>query len=92
MYKDELKKHMESKCNSRPKPNPPYFSLNINCTLPTPTNEERILLSELNKESLDELIAKVNSWHDQFVPEIKTLILDHEAVKEKKYDDIIFLS
>ncbi|RHZ50622.1 hypothetical protein Glove_494g4 [Diversispora epigaea] len=84
VYKDELKKHMESKCNSRPKPNPPYFNLNINCTLPIPQNEERFLLSELNNESLEKLIANVNNWYDQFAPEIKTLILDHEAVKEKK--------
>ncbi|CAG8487121.1 2237_t:CDS:2 [Diversispora eburnea] len=70
---------LSHKCNSRPKPNPPYFTLNINCTLPIPQNEERFSLSELNNESLKKLIANVNNWYDQFAQEIKTLILDHEA-------------
>ncbi|CAG8818948.1 12440_t:CDS:2, partial [Cetraspora pellucida] len=57
VYKDELEKHLAQKCNSRPRPNPPYFSLDVNCTL---------------------------SYPSKFAEEEKSLVLDHEVLKEKK--------
>ncbi len=84
MNKDELEKH-EKKCNFRPLPTPPYFSLNINCTLPFPESEERVTLSDLSKETLNRLINNVNQWFQQLVPNIKTEVLDHMVLKEKKY-------
>ncbi|CAG8755545.1 4110_t:CDS:2, partial [Racocetra fulgida] len=71
VYKDELEKHLAQKCNSRPRPNPPYFSLDVNCTLSSPsksTKEETTSLSELSKEILDSLINNVNYWFQTFVP------------------------
>ncbi|CAG8506336.1 15400_t:CDS:2 [Acaulospora colombiana] len=85
VYKDELENHLEYKCNSRPKPNPPYFSLNINCTLPAPERDGRFALSELDKEALERLIHDVDIWFDRIVLDIKTLVLDHEALREKMY-------
>ncbi|CAG8454287.1 9679_t:CDS:10 [Cetraspora pellucida] len=88
VYKDELEKHLAQKCNSRPRPNPPYFSLNFNCTLSSPSKfaeEGKITLSELSKEILDSLINNVNYWFQKFVPtNFKSLVLDHEVLKEKK--------
>ena len=85
MNKDELEKHLEKKCNSRPPPTPPYFSLNINCTLPSPELEEKVTLSDLSKETLDTLISNVNQWFQQLVPNIKMEVMDHMVLKEKKY-------
>ncbi|CAG8434715.1 2218_t:CDS:10 [Funneliformis mosseae] len=82
--KDELEKHLEKKCNARPPPIPSYFSLNINCTLPFPEFEEKVTLSHLSKETLDILINNVNQWFQKLVPSIKTEVLDHLVLKEKK--------
>ncbi|CAG8571536.1 216_t:CDS:2, partial [Scutellospora calospora] len=83
----ELEKHLSQKCNSRPRPNPPYFSLNVNCTLSTPSEivmEEKVVLSELSKEILDSLINNVNYWYQKFVPaSFESMVLDHEVLKEK---------
>ena len=84
--KDELEKHLARKCNSRPLPKPPYFSSNINCTFPSPDLEEKVTLSDLSKETLDTLINNVNRWFQQLVPDIKTKVMDHMALKGKKYD------
>ncbi|GES74075.1 tRNA:m(4)X modification enzyme TRM13 homolog [Rhizophagus clarus] len=82
--KDEIEKHLEKKCNSRPPPTPPYFSSNINCTLPSPELEEKVTLSDLSKETVDKLISNVNQWHQQLVPDIKTEVMDHMVLKDKK--------
>ncbi|CAG8561556.1 34169_t:CDS:2 [Gigaspora margarita] len=88
VYKDELEKHLAQKCNSRPQPNPPYFSLNVNCTLSSSSAsselviEEKVTLSELSKETLDSLINNVNYWFQNFVPKnFETLasLLGHMA-------------
>jgi hypothetical protein len=83
--KDDLEKHLEKKCNSRPPPTPPYFSSNINCTLSSSELEEKVTLSNLSKEILDKLINNVNQWFQQLVPNIKTEVMDHMVLKEKKY-------
>ncbi|RIB12853.1 methyltransferase TRM13-domain-containing protein [Gigaspora rosea] len=96
VYKDELEKHLAQKCNSRPQPNPPYFSLNVNCTISSSSAsselviEEKVTLSELSKENLDSLINNVNYWFQNFVPKnFETLVLDHEVLKERKKEIII---
>ncbi|CAB5377882.1 unnamed protein product [Rhizophagus irregularis] len=80
---DEIKKHLE-KCNSRPPPTPPYFSSNINCILPSPELEEKVTLSDLSKEIFDKLISNVNQWYQQLIPDIRTEVMDHMVLKEKK--------
>ncbi|CAJ0648270.1 11773_t:CDS:2 [Entrophospora sp. SA101] len=99
VYKIELEKHLKHKCNSRPKPTPAYFSLDINCTLPTPispiddndgdksNDDGKITLSGLSKETLNILINNVRNWYNNndAVPKIiRTEVLDHEVLKEKK--------
>nr|CAG8635816.1 7173_t:CDS:2 [Entrophospora candida] len=98
VYKIELEKHLKHKCNSRPKPTPAYFSLDINCTLPTPISpiddndgdksgdDGKITLSGLSKETLNILINNVRNWYNNndAVPKIiRTEVLDHEVLKEK---------
>ncbi|CAG8656120.1 16380_t:CDS:2, partial [Acaulospora morrowiae] len=84
VYKDDLEDHLKHKCNSRPQPNPPYFSLNINCTFPIPEKDEKLTLSELSKETLEKLIYNVNNWFDKLGLQISTLVLDHDALREKR--------
>jgi hypothetical protein len=82
--KDEIEKHLEKKCNSRPPPTPPYFSSNINCTLPSPELEEKVTLSDFSKETFNKLISNVNQWYQQLIPDINTEVMDHMVLKEKK--------
>ncbi|CAG8486027.1 15227_t:CDS:10 [Gigaspora rosea] len=96
IHLNELEKHLAQKCNSRPQPNPPYFSLNVNCTISSSSAsselviEEKVTLSELSKENLDSLINNVNYWFQNFVPKnFETLVLDHEVLKERKKEIII---
>ncbi|KAI8375664.1 methyltransferase TRM13-domain-containing protein [Choanephora cucurbitarum] len=39
VFEKDLEKHMKSRCNARPREQPPCFSLNVNCTLPLSEEE-----------------------------------------------------
>ncbi|CAG8494040.1 5472_t:CDS:2 [Paraglomus occultum] len=82
VYEDELQSHLR-KCNARPLPKQPYFSLDINCTLASSDSHTKIALSELPKEELDALIKKIEQWYDLLVPEIQTSVLDHPVLQKK---------
>ncbi|RUS18711.1 methyltransferase TRM13-domain-containing protein [Endogone sp. FLAS-F59071] len=45
----------------------------------------RVRLAELPREELKELMAKVRKVYEKEVKEIRTEVLDHEAMKERKY-------
>ncbi|KAK3825534.1 MAG: methyltransferase TRM13-domain-containing protein [Benniella sp.] len=95
-WADDLKTHLY-KCNARPRDHSSQFSLDVNLTLPRPlqstessgssqaTGEARTdILSTLTDEQLLNLIKKVQDMYHKHVPEIRTLILDHSALDERK--------
>ncbi|KAG0287488.1 tRNA:m(4)X modification enzyme TRM13 [Linnemannia gamsii] len=95
-WEDDLKAHL-FRCNARPKENPTNYSLDINLTLPAPerqptgfevlessTTGKSEVLAELTQEQLMALIKKIQDLHAKHVPEIRTLILDHPALDERK--------
>ncbi|KAF9102582.1 tRNA:m(4)X modification enzyme TRM13 [Mortierella sp. GBA35] len=95
-WEDDLKAHL-FKCNARPKENPAQYSLDINLTLPAPerqatgfevsestTTGKSEILAKLSQEQLVALIKKIQDLHAKHVPEIRTLILDHPALDERK--------
>ena len=43
------------------------------------------VLAELTQEQLVALIKKIQDLHAKHVPEIRTVILDHPALDERKY-------
>ncbi|KAF9921095.1 tRNA:m(4)X modification enzyme TRM13 [Linnemannia zychae] len=95
-WEDDLKAHL-FKCNARPKDNADYYSLDINLTLPAParqpigfeitessTTSKSEVLAALSQEQLKALIKKIQDLYAKYVPEIRTLILDHSALDERK--------
>lgn len=97
-----MKAHL-FRCNARPKENPTNYSLDINLTLPAPekqptgfevlessTTGKSEVLAELTQEQLLALIKKIQDLHAKHVPEIRTIILDHPALDERKYVFVSF--
>jgi tRNA:m4X modification enzyme len=82
-----MKPHLY-KCNARPKENPSLFCKDINLTLQpeeVPTAATGVdLLGKLSHEKLAELIQKIRDLHAKYVPEIRTSILSHSALDERK--------
>ncbi|KAI7827120.1 methyltransferase TRM13-domain-containing protein [Gamsiella multidivaricata] len=97
-WADDLKTHLY-KCNARPRDNPAQYSLDVNLTLPRPgqttdngitptgtttTTPKSDILATLSQEQLLSLIKKIQDLHSKCVPEIRTLILNHPALDERK--------
>ncbi|KAF9580075.1 hypothetical protein BGW38_003414 [Lunasporangiospora selenospora] len=96
-WEDDLKTHLY-KCNARPKEGTAHFKADINLSLPrpetvqTPSGESmpastvlsRDMLGKLSKDRLMALIQKIQDLHAKYVPEIRTMILDHPALDERK--------
>ncbi|GJJ68695.1 tRNA:m4X modification enzyme [Entomortierella parvispora] len=94
-WADDLRAHL-FKCNARPKDAPAQFKLDANLTLPAPEKASTTssaneaykggseVLSTLSDEELMALIKKIQDLHAKYVPEIKTMILDHPALDERK--------
>ncbi|KAF9132018.1 hypothetical protein BGW39_000949 [Mortierella sp. 14UC] len=95
-WEDDLKAHL-FRCNARPKENPAHFSQDVNLTLPAPerqptgfevtestTSRKSEVLAALTQEQLVTLIKKIQDLHAKHVPEIRTVILDHPALDERK--------
>ncbi|KAG0302249.1 tRNA:m(4)X modification enzyme TRM13 [Dissophora globulifera] len=51
---------------------------------PSDNKAKRDLLAKLSQEQLLSLIKKIQSLHAKYVPSIRTLILDHPALDERK--------
>lgn len=108
-WADDLRTHLY-KCNARPRNTAAQFLLDVNLTLPRPsqlteskndatsataesagslsqttTEVKSDILSTLSDEQLLSLIKKVQDMYDKHVPEIRTLVLDHPALDERKY-------
>lgn len=95
-WADDLRAHL-FKCNARPKDTPAQFKLDANLTLPAPEKGSTTapateaykggseVLSTLSDEELMALIKKIQDLHAKYVPEIRTTILDHPALDERKY-------
>ncbi|KAF9912831.1 hypothetical protein EC991_008697 [Linnemannia zychae] len=95
-WEDDLKAHL-FRCNARPKENPAHFSQDVNLTLAAPerrpsgfevtestTSRKSEVLAALTQEQLVALIKKIQDLHAKYVPEIRTVILDHPALDERK--------
>lgn len=96
-WADDLRAHL-FKCNARPKDAPAQFKLDANLTLTAPEKGSTTVsateaykggssevLSTLSDEELMALIKKIQDLHATYVPEIRTMILDHSALDERKY-------
>ncbi|KAG0241322.1 tRNA:m(4)X modification enzyme TRM13 [Actinomortierella wolfii] len=84
VWEDDLKSHT-ARCNARPRGSVAYVQ-DINLTLPEPTESilAQDMLTKLTSSELLDLVTKVEALYDKYVPPIRTMILDHPAMDERK--------
>ncbi|KAM3915149.1 tRNA:m(4)X modification enzyme TRM13 homolog [Leptodactylus fuscus] len=86
VYEDQLQKHLK-KCNSREKPQPVYYVLDVNSgTVMVDTIQEQVNLSSLSREEIKKLtdtLVKVANGLDPPLPDRK---LCHPALHEALND------
>ncbi|KAF9976872.1 tRNA:m(4)X modification enzyme TRM13 [Actinomortierella ambigua] len=84
VWEDDLDSHT-ARCNARPKISAAYVQ-DINLSLPEPAEPilAQDMLSKLTPEELLALVAKIEALCDKYLPPIRTMILDHPALNERK--------
>ncbi|XP_048352302.1 tRNA:m(4)X modification enzyme TRM13 homolog isoform X2 [Sphaerodactylus townsendi] len=87
VYEDLLQKHLR-KCNSREKPKPLYFAEDINAGLKEATElpEEKVSVSALSKEELEDLIRKLKKASNGIKSILKDQTCSHHALQEALSD------
>ncbi|KAG0346732.1 tRNA:m(4)X modification enzyme TRM13 [Podila humilis] len=87
VWEDDMKPHLY-KCNARPKDAPSLFCKDVNLTLQREANPgvhtPVDMLGNLSQERLIKLIQKVRDIHAKYVPKIRTAILDHSALDDRR--------
>ncbi|KAH8552325.1 methyltransferase TRM13-domain-containing protein [Umbelopsis sp. PMI_123] len=81
VFQDELDVHLKTRCNARPKPSDPWYTLNVNCTLPLSKEELEFQQSIHSHKHLKSQpwIARVQ-LHELPKNELRDLILKVERL------------
>ncbi|KAF9164349.1 hypothetical protein DFQ26_001560 [Actinomortierella ambigua] len=84
VWVDDLDSHT-ARCNARPRTSAAHVQ-DINLTLPEPAEPilAQDMLSKLSPAELLALVTKVEALCDKYLPPIRTMILDHPVMDERK--------